>query len=114
MAVPVSRALACIGALPDGIERDRLEIRARGGLATANFAVYGWADERVMAGLPEAFAVAQRIDDKEAAYRFLHYQAVHLGNRCDFVRASPVIAQLIKMSESTSFGDLSVVGKAAV
>ena len=112
-AAHFAKALECFEKLSDANDKDRLEVRIRGGLAPANFALYGWADKSVLDGLPEAFAAARRVGDVDATYRFLHYQAVVHGNRCDFEKSSPIVSQLLNLTKTEEFERFSVMANAS-
>jgi class 3 adenylate cyclase/predicted ATPase/ABC-type transport system involved in cytochrome c biogenesis ATPase subunit len=95
--------------LDPSARRDRLELDLRVALGTARMARMGWAHSSVAEALEPAFALAGRLNDREALGPVLWGLWVHYQTRTEFPRALEWLAELDKAVGNTEVSELSAV-----
>jgi class 3 adenylate cyclase len=105
----LNTGLRLVAALSQTTERDRLELDLRDALATANFAMLGWASEDVLDAIRAVTEIARRLGDFPRFFSFLYYNAIVYSNRCDFRAASPIVEELVDPELLQRSGDLALV-----
>ena len=107
------------GALLSGLEqvekldpsatRDRLELHLRQALGAARMAQLGWPHPSVSEALEPAFALAQKLNDRETLGPILWGLWVHYQTRTEFPRALDWLAELDTLVGETEVSELSAV-----
>jgi predicted ATPase len=97
----LTTALTMNNRLPKTVKRDREELQIRLLLASAYFALLGWAAIEVPRTLEPARNLARRLGEGEKLASILYYVWMHHGMRCEYQMADAATTEMYSLAKST-------------